>query len=166
MKTMILTDLALVKSSLAQPVITYVILGAALALVTGTPITAAACIGAMMTFTFGIAFSGSDELNGWQNFRAAMPISRRNTVLGRYASVLMVAVGSFLIASITALIVSGAASLLSVPGFTAADMANAGTTSGSVVAAAAMGSFCFHDQHDRLTVSDLLGCMSTFTTTH
>ncbi|XP_070652099.1 sex comb on midleg-like protein 4 isoform X4 [Bos indicus] len=29
-----------------------------------------------------------------------------------------------------------------------------------------MGSFCFHYQHDRLPVSDLLGCMSTFTTTH
>ena len=53
--------------------------------------------------------SSYDEINAWQGFRAAFPLSRRNLVIGRYAAILCAALLACLFAfAVTELLVQAA----------------------------------------------------------
>ena len=45
-------------------------------------------ISAMTPFFLTFTFAGYDAMNGWERYRATLPLSRRDIVLGRYANVL------------------------------------------------------------------------------
>ena len=115
MKAMILTDLVALKNSLAQTLAMFFLVGVAMAIGTGTVVSAAASISTMTVFPFAITLVSYDELNQWQRFRATFPISKRDTVLGRYATILLVTVGSVLFAIVSTGVIVTAASLLPLP---------------------------------------------------
>lgn len=98
MKAMILTDLITVKESLKQCVMIYAVVGLVLACSMKSVVACVACVGTMGAIMSWLMLASYDEVNSWQKFRASFPISRKEMMLGRYASILIVALGSALLA--------------------------------------------------------------------
>lgn len=115
-------DLATMRSFLPTTVATSLIVLAAL-LVGMQNITAPlAAVCSMVPLLCLVSLGTYDEHNDWGRFRLAMPLSRTNVVLGRYASLLVVMATTFIAAIIAGLVVSGTASL--VPGDFAAKLSD------------------------------------------
>lgn len=98
MRAMILTDLITVKDSLVQCAIVYTVVGLVLACSMRSVVACVACIGTMGAIMSWLMLASYDEMNSWQKFRASFPISRKEMMLGRYASILVIALGSVLLA--------------------------------------------------------------------
>lgn len=86
MKTMIISDLLLWKDSIVRIIALYLVIGIVFALFGENPWMAGAMVSCM--FGIGSALSGpvSDEKNDWSAGRLCLPISRKDVVIGRYAS--------------------------------------------------------------------------------
>lgn len=89
MKAAFLCEFATIRSALFQMAIIYLILGIVVGIAMESSVAMVACISAMTPFLVVFTLSGYDEANGWQRFRACLPISRGAIVFGRYAIVLL-----------------------------------------------------------------------------
>lgn len=71
-----------------------------------------ACIASMIPLLTAFSLLSYDELNNWQVYRLAMPLSRSDVVSGRYLCILAVALASALLGLATSLLVGLIAQLL------------------------------------------------------
>ena len=85
---MVASDLIMLKGSIIQTLVVYVIVGVAITIGMGSAVSGAACISSMVVIMLYFVLGSYDEANGWQRFRAAFPLSRKGIVLGRYALIL------------------------------------------------------------------------------
>lgn len=115
MKAMILSDLITLKRSMMQLTFTCIIIGSVIGAAMGSTVSAAACIASMLPFMFLFSIVAYDELNGWERFRMSLPISRRNVVLGRYASAAIVSGVSLLLGVGCGALVTAVAGILPLP---------------------------------------------------
>lgn len=90
MKAMISSDLITMKNSYAQLAIVSLIVAVAIAILSGSLVAGVAAVAITLPFMFVLSISAYDELNGWEQFRLTLPISRRQVAYGRYASTLIV----------------------------------------------------------------------------
>lgn len=113
MKAMIFSDLITMRRSLAQLFGITAVVTVILAVTTGTLATMAACTASMIPVMFMFSISAYDEMNKWESFRLAMPMSRANVVAGRYASLLLVTAASLAASMAYSFAIAGVAALLS-----------------------------------------------------
>ena len=72
---------------------------------------------AMMYLLLGVSGTNSfDDLNGWGRLRLAMPLSRRDVVLGRYGSIVTLGLGGLAAGLATALVLAAVARVIPLPG--------------------------------------------------
>lgn len=108
MKAMLLTDLITARSYLVQQGLLFAAVAVFVTVAMGGgAVMASAMYVAMLPLLYLFSIASYDELNGWERFRMALPLSRRDIVLGRYASLLVVfalciAAGTVLAGVITA----------------------------------------------------------------
>ena len=87
MREAIRCDIACVKPFLPMLISTVVVIYA-IWLFAGNSFSAVGASVAMMTVLMSFSLAGYDDQSGWARFRAALPISRRSLIAGRYAVVL------------------------------------------------------------------------------
>ncbi len=87
MKEAIRCDVACVKPFLPMLILTVAVIYAVW-LFAGNLFSAVGGSVAMMTLLMSFSLAGYDDQSGWARFRAALPISRRSLIAGRYAVVL------------------------------------------------------------------------------
>ena len=97
MKATIVSDLIIMRDSIVSSIIVFVVIGVIMSFSMGA-ISAAACIGATSVLSPVLTLVALDEANGWERLRATLPISRRDTIFGRYASIAIIALGGSLFA--------------------------------------------------------------------
>lgn len=90
MFVMIRSDFITMKSSLLQLFGLCVLIMIFICIGTGTLIAGVAAVCAMIPFMYIFSIVAYDEMNGWERFRLTLPISRKQVVLGRYASIVIV----------------------------------------------------------------------------
>lgn len=98
MKAMIVTDFCTLRNALLQLVGICVIIALFMGYAMGTLIGAAAAIAAMPPFMLLFSLAATDEQNGWERFRLTLPLTRRQVVFGRYASLGIIAIGTIVFA--------------------------------------------------------------------
>ena len=72
----------------------------------------AAAIAAMVPFMGLFSLAAYDEQNNWERFRLTLPLTRRQVVFGRYASIALLTVGSLALALALGLGIAALAGLL------------------------------------------------------
>ena len=87
MKEAIRCDIACVKPFLPMLISTVVVIDIVW-LFAGNSFSLVGASVAMMTMLMSFSLAGYDDQSGWARFRAALPISRRSLIAGRYAVVL------------------------------------------------------------------------------
>lgn len=112
MKAAFLCEFATIRSALLQMAIIYLVIGVVVGIAMESSVAMVACISAMTPFLVVFTLSGYDEANGWQRFRACLPISRGAIVFGRYAIVLLSSIVMAAFAVIVALVLAQAAPYL------------------------------------------------------
>ena len=88
MKAAFLSEFASVRSTLAQMALIYLACGIFICVGMKSAFGMVGAISAMTPFFLTFTFAGYDAMNGWERYRATLPLSRRDIVLGRYANVL------------------------------------------------------------------------------
>lgn len=111
MKTMIVSDFAALRSALLQLLGICLVIGLFMSYTMGGVGTSAA-IGAMVPFMCLFSLAAVDEQNGWERFRLTLPITRRQVVFGRYASVAIATVFALVLALGLAFLLLAVVSLL------------------------------------------------------
>lgn len=91
MKAMIVSDFAVLRSALLQLVGICVVIALFMGYAMGTLVGGAAAIAVMPPFMLLFSLAATDELNGWERFRLTLPLTRRQVVFGRYASLGLIA---------------------------------------------------------------------------
>ena len=94
MKAMIVSDFAVLRSVLLQLLGICLVIALFMGYVMGAVGTAAA-IAAMVPFTGLFSLAAYDEQNNWERFRLTLPLTRRQVVFGRYASIALLTDGRF-----------------------------------------------------------------------
>lgn len=112
MKTMIVADFAAMRSALLQLVGISLIIALFMGVVADTVVGPVAVIISMMPFMFLFSLATVDEQNGWERFRLTMPITRRQVVFGRYASLALLTVATALFGLLLAAVIIGVATAL------------------------------------------------------
>lgn len=106
MLTMIKTDFITMRRYMAQTLGICILIAIFIAIGTGRPIAGIAAVSAMLPFMYVFTIASYDEINGWERFRLTLPLSRRQIVLGRYASVLIIVLAAdVLLMALTAVLV-------------------------------------------------------------
>lgn len=109
MKTMIMSDLIIMRRNLGQLFVTCAIITIVITLAMNNTLgVIGGCFGTMIPLLYLFSIAAYDELNGWQTYRLTLPTSRTGIVIGRYLSVLIVTLLSAL-AGITVAVAVGAA---------------------------------------------------------
>lgn len=91
MKTMILSDLIIMRRNLTQMVMTCFIIVVVIALaMNNTLAPVGGCFGAMIPLLYIFSIAAYDEMNNWQAFRLTLPSSRKDCMIGRYVGLLIV----------------------------------------------------------------------------
>lgn len=111
MKAMIVSDFAVLRSALLQLLGICLVIALFMGYVMGAVGTAAA-IAAMIPFTGLFSLAAYDEQNNWERFRLTLPLTRRQVVFGRYASIALLTVGSLALALVLGLGIAALAGLL------------------------------------------------------
>lgn len=112
MKTMIVSDFATMRSALLQLVGICLIIAVFMGVIADTVVGAVAAITAMLPFMFLFSLAATDEQNGWERFRLTMPITRRQVVFGRYASLALLMAATALFGLLLAAAIIGVATAL------------------------------------------------------
>lgn len=112
MKSMFLNDLTIMRWYLIQTYGICVAIGLFMGVAMGSLLTMGTCIASMIPLLTAFSLLSYDELNNWQVYRLAMPLSRSDVVSGRYLCVLAVALASALLGLATSLLVGLIAQLL------------------------------------------------------
>lgn len=92
MKTALLSELITSKNVLIQSFAIYAAVSLVIGISMQSPIAMVACIGAMTPFLMTFTFCALDGMNGWERFRATLPVSRAAIVVSRYANILIATV--------------------------------------------------------------------------
>ena len=111
MKAMIVSDFAVLRSALLQLLGICAIIALFMGYVMGAVGTAAA-IAAMVPFMGLFSLAAYDEQNNWERFRLTLPLTRRQVVFGRYASIALLTVGFLALALALGLGIAALAGLL------------------------------------------------------
>ena len=138
MKAAFLCEFATIRNILIQWAILYLILGVVVGIAMESSVAMVACIAAMTPFLTVFTLSGYDAVNGWESFRACLPISRGAVAFGRYVVVLLVTIMMAALAIVVALVLAQVAPALPLPEGTAANLA-AGSDPATLIAAAMAG---------------------------
>ncbi len=139
MKAMILSDFMTLKRSMLQLILSCVVIGSILGVAMGSTVAAAASIASMLPFMFLFSIVAYDEFNGWERFRMSLPISRRNVVLGRYASAAIVSAAGIVVGVCVGAIVTAVAGALPLSAETAASLSWENNPIGAMIGAAVGG---------------------------
>lgn len=102
MKTMLISELLLWKDSIVRIMLLYLAIGIVCSFIGENPWMAGAMVSCMFAIGSALAGPASDDTNDWATSRLCLPVSRRDVVLGRYASTVvftLVAVAMGLIAT-------------------------------------------------------------------
>ncbi|MDO4290384.1 MAG: ABC-2 transporter permease [Eggerthellaceae bacterium] len=113
MKAMIFSDLITMRRSLVQLVGIMAAIACLLAFGMETLVPVAACVAVMIPVMYVFTAMAYDELNGWEKFRLALPLSRSNVVAGRYAGMLLVCAAALVLGLALTLTIAGVAEALS-----------------------------------------------------
>lgn len=113
MKTMLLSDLIIMRRNLSQMVamcfIVVIIIAVAM---NNTLAPIGGCFGAMIPLLYLFSIASYDEMNNWQSFRLTLPTSRKDVMVGRYMSIIIVAIISAVIGVAVSYLVGFVASLI------------------------------------------------------
>lgn len=126
MKAAIVCEFTAIRNILVQMVFIYLIVGVVVGIAIQSSIALVACIGAMTPFLAVFSLAAYDDANGWERYRACLPISRGAIVAGRYATVLAITAVMALLAVAVALVLTQAAPYLPLPAETSAALASEG----------------------------------------
>ena len=138
MKTMIVADFSTMRSALLQLVGISLIIALFMGVIADTVVGPVAVIISMMPFMFLFSLAAVDEQNGWERFRLTMPITRRQVVFGRYASIALLTVATALFGLLLAAVIIGVATAL--PAGTAPAGLTAEANPPAMIVGAAVGS--------------------------
>lgn len=98
MKTMLLSDLIIMRRNLSQMVLTcFIIVIVITVAMNSTLAPIGGCFGAMIPLLYLFTVAGYDEMNDWQTFRLTLPSTRKGIMAGRYASLFIIALISIVI---------------------------------------------------------------------
>lgn len=89
MNTMIRSDFLLMRGTLGQLALISAGIAIIMAVATHSITGAVAIIAVMIPYTFIFNLAAYDEQNNWERFRLTLPLSRRQIVFGRYASLFL-----------------------------------------------------------------------------
>lgn len=112
MKAMILTDFIVMRKYLIQQSVIGLVLGVVLAFIMENPYVILPLVGVMVSVTCAFTLLALDERNRWEAFRLALPLSRRNVVVGRYASLFASSTIGFAVGVVASILVVVLASVL------------------------------------------------------
>lgn len=118
MKTMIYSDYKTVRSILLQLLVIALIIASILAIPFGDVVASTAMVVAIIDLGAVMNLCAYDDTSDWQRFRLTLPLSRTQVVLGRYASVVLIMIGSAVVAAIIGFVLQMTLSTLGVEGFT------------------------------------------------
>lgn len=110
MKAMLISDLIIMRKYLIQQSAIGLVLGVVLAFVMENPFVITPLIGVMVAVTCAFTVLALDERNGWERYRLALPLSRANVVVGRYASLGIATLIGFAVGFVASIIVLAIAS--------------------------------------------------------
>ena len=136
MKTMIVSDFIQIKRSLPTTLAICVIVCVVIAFGTGSSITGAAALAAMIPYMMIYTLLANDEVSGWCKMLATLPLTKRDIVLGRYASTLLIAIAAFVISVICSFVVGWLFSLIPGAALPSQSPFAAGTISETLIAGA------------------------------
>lgn len=119
MKAAILSEFSAIKNVLLQQFVIYLVVGAFVGIGMGSATAMVACISAMAPILMVFTFAGYDSMNGWERFRATLPVSREALVIGRYANVLLTSLATLVAAMIIAFILGQLVDVLPIDAETA-----------------------------------------------
>lgn len=112
MTTMLLSDFLTMKTSLRQMMAILLVIIVVMAAAMGSLIGPLAAVAAMVPFLYLFTVSSMDEQNGWERFRLTLPLSRRQVIFGRSASMAVITFATAVIASLFALAIAAVASAI------------------------------------------------------
>ncbi len=110
MKTMLLADFITTRKYLVQQCVLSVAIGLFVGIANHSALLASNMLVVMLFVMLSISLLALDEQNGWQRFRLTLPVSRKQVVMGRYVSLLGVAILSLGVCLLTAAIMLGVGS--------------------------------------------------------
>ena len=94
MKTLVISDLVTMRSALAQMAGICLLAYVFISFATQSIVAGAAAVAVMVPFMYFFTVSAYDETHNWELFRLTLPMTRRQVVFGRYASLLVVIAAS------------------------------------------------------------------------
>ncbi|MDO4443175.1 MAG: ABC-2 transporter permease, partial [Slackia sp.] len=106
MKAAFLSEFITSRNVLMQSLAIYAAASLVIGISMQSPTAMVACIGAMTPLMMVFTFCALDAANGWERFRATLPVSRAAIVASRYANVLAASVSMLLNVFIAALVLS------------------------------------------------------------
>ena len=112
MRPMIFSDLVTMKNSAAQLVLIMIVVGGFIIFASGTVAAGVAAVAVALPFMYLMSISAYDEMKGWERFRLTFPLTRKDVARGRYASMVIVAVFSCVLAMAIGVAYAFAASAL------------------------------------------------------
>ena len=113
MKTMLLSDLIIMRRTLSQMLLTcFIVVIVITFAMNSTLAPIGGCFGAMIPLLYLFSIASYDEINDWQSFRLTLPSTRKNIMAGRYASLLIVALISVIIGIVISWLVGFIVSLI------------------------------------------------------
>ncbi|MEI3377155.1 MAG: ABC-2 transporter permease [Coriobacteriales bacterium] len=112
MKAMVFSDLITSKGSALALLGITALVAVFISIPTGTLYGTIGACAAMIPFIYLFTICAYDELNGWERYRLTLPISRRQVVYGRYASMLIICACSLVLAVALGLAIGLVAELL------------------------------------------------------
>lgn len=88
MKAAFLSEFAAVRGIAGQFFLVYAVVAVCIGFGTKSPAAMVASLAAMAPFMFLFTLASWDTANGWERFRATLPVSRTALVVSRYATIL------------------------------------------------------------------------------
>ncbi|MDO5357947.1 MAG: ABC-2 transporter permease [Slackia faecicanis] len=139
MKAAFLSEFITSKSVLAQSAVIYVVVALVIGVSMQSPVALVACLGAMTPFMMVFTFCALDGVNGWERFRATLPVSRAAIVASRYANILAASFFMLVVGWVIALALAAAASLLPFDAQAVASFSREASDPAMLLCAGAMG---------------------------
>ena len=100
MKTLILSDLLSQRSGFGQMVFILVVVDIIMLICMQSPEAALAGVAVMVPYLMCYSMAVSDEMSGWERLRLTLPMGRNVVVHSRYASVILIAIATCVLAFI------------------------------------------------------------------
>ena len=100
MKTLVLSDLLSQRSSLGQMTFVLVVVDIIMLISMQSPEAALAGVAVMVPYLMCYSMAMGDEMSGWERLRLTLPMGRNVVVHSRYASVILIAIATCVLAFI------------------------------------------------------------------